>query len=163
MLKVILALLVLSQVASAEPFNSKRSNPRPEQLSPDRLDHSRTSTKHQEPIHREQHESYGEALITYYWPGEAGGRYDRDGERLHDGVAAVDYRVIPFGRHFHLTGHGRCLDLVAKDCGGSAVLSKKAARQRGLSVSCVVDVWVSSQREAMERESEWPSVMHIEL
>lgn len=97
------------------------------------------------------------AIITYYWPGEAGGKYDCDGNVCHRGVAAVDFDVIPKGKKLNI---GNSFNVVASDCGGSAIISRKAAHERGLHCP-VIDVWVHSESEARELESRLPRVVSV--
>lgn len=97
------------------------------------------------------------AIVTFYWPGEAGGRYDCDGDKLHKGIAAVDFDVFPKGTVLNLSNR---FTVIAKDCGGRAIISRKAAHERG--VHCpVIDVWVRSEYEARNTENKLPSIVLV--
>jgi hypothetical protein len=95
-----------------------------------------------------------QAVVTFYWPGEDGGRRACDGKVLEHGDAAVNFDQIPKGSAVKLKGCNGTLNVTANDCGGSAVMSRRAARERGFFGAIVVDVWASSQRSAREMESE---------
>jgi len=93
-----------------------------------------------------------QAVVTFYWPGEDGGRYSCDGKRLSDGDAAVNFNQIPQGAHLTLQGCNGSMDVTANDCGGSAVIARKAAHERGFDSALVIDVWAPNQATAREME-----------
>jgi len=99
------------------------------------------------------HATERKAVVTFYWPGEDGGRYSCDGARLHEGDAAVDFDYVPKGTRLTLIGSNGIMHVTARDCGGRDVISRKAARERHVH-AMVVDVWAPSKRVAMLKESE---------
>ena len=91
----------------------------------------------------------GLARVTAYWPGEdryTTRRQSATGVRLRLGFCAVDSRIIPYGSLVTITGLGSYL---AVDT-GSAVISRKAARESGHSraerSALVVDIFFPSRR-----------------
>lgn len=97
------------------------------------------------------------AVITFYWPGEIGGRFDCDGNKLYRGIAAVDFDVIPKNSRLNI---GNKFNVVASDCGGRSIINRKAARARGWHCP-VIDVWVHSKREAMSLEGSMPKLVRV--
>lgn len=91
------------------------------------------------------------AVVTFFWPGEDGGRTNCDGKMLKSGDAAVDFNKIPKGASLTISGTHGSFSAVASDCGGSDVISRKAARKRG-SNALVIDIWVRSRAEAQRLE-----------
>jgi 3D (Asp-Asp-Asp) domain-containing protein len=89
------------------------------------------------------------ARVTVYWAGEGSGqRAASNGARLHNGNCAVDPHKIPFGSQV-IFDDASC---VAVDT-GSAVISRKAARECGRNVreqnALVIDRYFESKTEAM--------------
>ena len=91
-----------------------------------------------------------QAVVTFYWPGEIGGRYSTDGAMLRNGDAAVDYNSVPKGTKLKLVGHSGTMQVVAADHGGRDVISRKAAHGLGSDVM-VIDVWVKSASVARSK------------
>ena len=89
------------------------------------------------------HAAEPQAMVTFYWPGEMGGKYGSDGALLRNGDAAVDFSHVPKGTKLKLIGQSGTMQIVATDRGGRDVISRKAARERGSDVM-VIDVWVKS-------------------
>jgi 3D domain len=92
------------------------------------------------------------ARVTVYWP-EEGDYYTRSrrsssGVHLRDGHCAVDPKVIPYGTVVRIPGIG---PVVAVDT-GSAVISRRAARQAGRTReqrnAIVIDVFCSTRAQA---------------
>jgi 3D (Asp-Asp-Asp) domain-containing protein len=99
------------------------------------------------------------AVVTFFWTGEDGSRFDCDGDRLHQGIAAVDFNVIPKGSVLNINN---TFVVVAKDQGGSAVISRKAAHERGC--NCVIiDIWEPSKAKAMSDEAKLPKVVLVSI
>lgn len=98
------------------------------------------------------------AVPTFYWPGEVGSRYDCDGNKLHSGIAAVDFDRINKNSVLNIGG---ILTVVAKDCGGRDVISCKAARERGLGRLPVIDIWAPSEEAAMRMAEKLPNVVTV--
>jgi hypothetical protein len=90
------------------------------------------------------------AVLTYYWPGEAGGRYSVDGVKLRPGDAAVDFNAVPKGTRLQLVGREGTVNVIAIDRGGQDVLTRKAAKAFGSGV-LVIDIWVSCASEGRSR------------
>jgi len=99
------------------------------------------------------------AVITFFFPSEVGGKYDCDGDRLHEGIAAVDFNYIPKGSVLNISNK---MKVLAKDCGGRDVIHRKAARLRGFNV-LVIDVWVSSKRKAEALAVLFPRIVDVVL
>jgi hypothetical protein len=99
------------------------------------------------------------ARITAYWPGEdyyTTRRRSATGIRLRFGFCAVDSSVIPYGSLVTIYGLGTYL---AVDT-GSAVISRKAARESGQSwqerSALVVDLFFPSRRAGEHFAREGP-------
>jgi 3D (Asp-Asp-Asp) domain-containing protein len=97
------------------------------------------------------------ARVTAYWPGEdyfTNRHLSATGVRLRRGFCAVDAAIIPYGSMVHISGLGSFL---AMDT-GSAVISRKAARESGHTwaerSAMVIDLFFPSRRagEAFSRE-----------
>src|SRR5450631_2587725 len=91
-----------------------------------------------------------QAIVTFFWPGEIGGRYSTDGAMLRNGDAAVDFNSVPKGTKLKLVGHSGTMQIVAADHGGRDVISRKAAHGLGSDVM-VIDVWVKSASVARSK------------
>ena len=92
-----------------------------------------------------------QAIVTFYWPGEMGGRFSSDGQLLRNGDAAVDFNSVPKGTELKLVGHSGTMQIVAADHGGRDVISRKAAHGLGSNV-IVIDVWVKSASVARSKK-----------
>src|SRR5207245_10514505 len=92
------------------------------------------------------------ARITVYWPGEGQLRAYSNGARLRAGHCAVDPKRIPFGSRV-LVPDATC---TAVDS-GPAVVSRKAARMTGRTISqrnaIVIDRFFESKEAALSWES----------
>jgi 3D (Asp-Asp-Asp) domain-containing protein len=102
------------------------------------------------------------ARITVYWPGEGQLRACSNGERLRSGHCAVDPKRIPFGSRV-LFPDAAC---IAVDS-GPAVVSRKAARVAGRTVSqrnaIVIDRFFESKEAALSWESRHPHFMTVRV
>jgi 3D (Asp-Asp-Asp) domain-containing protein len=100
------------------------------------------------------------ARITVYWPGEGQLRACSNGARLRAGHCAVDPKRIPYGSHV-VFQDATC---VAVDS-GPAVVSRKAARVTGRSVSqrnaVVIDRFFESREAALAWERSHPHFMTV--
>src|SRR3989442_3322661 len=92
------------------------------------------------------------ARITVYWPGEGQLRACSNGARLRAGHCAVDPKRIPYGSHV-VFPDATC---TAVDS-GPAVVSRKAARMTGRTISqrnaIVIDRFFESKEAALSWES----------
>jgi 3D (Asp-Asp-Asp) domain-containing protein len=102
------------------------------------------------------------ARITVYWPGEGQLRACSNGARLRSGHCAVDPKRIPFGSRV-LFPDAAC---IAVDS-GPAVVSRKAARVAGRTVSqrnaIVIDRFFESKEAALSWESSHPHFMTVRV
>jgi 3D (Asp-Asp-Asp) domain-containing protein len=102
------------------------------------------------------------ARITVYWPGEGQLRACSNGARLRAGHCAVDPKRIPFGSRV-LFSDATC---TAVDS-GPAVVSRKAARVTGRTVSqrnaIVIDRFFESKEAALAWESRHPHFMTVRV
>jgi len=102
------------------------------------------------------------ARITVYWPGEGQLRACSNGARLRAGHCAVDPKRIPYGSHV-VFQDATC---VAVDS-GPAVVSRKAARVTGRSVSqrnaVVIDRFFESREAALAWERSHPHFMTVRV
>ena len=102
------------------------------------------------------------ARITVYWPGEGQLRACSNGARLRAGHCAVDPKRIPYGSRV-LFPDTAC---VAVDS-GPAVVSRKAARVTGHTVSqrnaIVIDRFFESKEAALSWESRHPHFMTVRV
>ena len=102
------------------------------------------------------------ARITVYWPGEGQVRACSNGAKLRAGHCAVDPKRIPFGSRV-LFPDATC---TAVDSGPD-VVSRKAARVIGRTVSqreaIVIDRFFESREAAMEWESSHPHFMTVRV
>jgi hypothetical protein len=102
------------------------------------------------------------ARITVYWPGEGQLRACSNGARLRAGHCAVDPKRIPYGSRV-LFPDTAC---VAVDS-GPAVVSRKAARVTGRTISqrnaIVIDRFFESKEAAMSWESRHPHFMTVRV
>ncbi len=98
------------------------------------------------------------ARITFYYPNEArSGFKSAKGDRLVPWKsAAVCFRTIPYGSKIQIPGIGT---LIAQDT-GSAVISRKAARQQGQNVP-VIDVCVKNRTDMMRMQHEFPMFIEV--
>ena len=102
------------------------------------------------------------ARITVYWPGEGQVRACSNGARLRAGHCAVDPKRIPFGSSV-LFPDAAC---TAVDS-GPAVVSRRAARATGRTVSqrnaIVIDRFFESKEAALSWESTHPHFMTVRV
>ena len=102
------------------------------------------------------------ARITVYWPGEGQLRACSNGARLRAGHCAVDPKRIPYGSHV-LFPDATC---IAVDS-GPAVVSRKAARVTGRTISqrnaIVIDRFFESKEAALSWESRHPHFMTVRV
>jgi len=102
------------------------------------------------------------ARITVYWPGEGQLRACSNGARLRAGHCAVDPKRIPYGSHV-LFPDATC---IAVDS-GPAVVSRKAARVTGRTISqrnaIVIDRFFESKEAALSWESRHPHFMTLRV
>ena len=102
------------------------------------------------------------ARITVYWPGEGQLRACSNGARLRAGHCAVDPKRIPFGSRV-LFPDAAC---TAVDS-GPAVVSRRAARATGRTVSqrnaIVIDRFFESKEAALSWESMHPHFMTVRV
>jgi len=91
-----------------------------------------------------------QAIVTFYWPGEMGGRLSSDGATLRDGDAAVDFNFVPKGTALKLVGSKGIMQITAVDHGGRNIMNRKAANGLGSDVM-VIDVWVKSASVARSK------------
>jgi 3D (Asp-Asp-Asp) domain-containing protein len=102
------------------------------------------------------------ARITVYWPGEGQLRACSNGARLRAGHCAVDPKRIPFGSHV-VFPDATC---TAVDS-GPAVVSRKAARMTGRTISqrnaIVIDRFFESKEAALSWESRHPRFMTVRI
>jgi 3D (Asp-Asp-Asp) domain-containing protein len=105
------------------------------------------------------------ARVTAYWASE-GDYYTRHGIsstgiRLHDGLCAVDPRIIPYGSVVDIAGIGKYL---AVDT-GSAVISREAAREAAHTSSernaLVIDLYFESRADGENFASTAPKYASI--
>lgn len=102
------------------------------------------------------------ARITVYWPGEGQLRACSNGARLRSGHCAVDPKRIPYGSRV-LFPDAACLAVDS----GPAVISRKAARLTGQTVSqrnaIVIDRFFESKEAALSWERNHPHFMTIRV
>src|SRR5467141_14942 len=102
------------------------------------------------------------ARITVYWPGEGQVRACSNGARLRAGHCAVDPKRIPFGSRV-LFPDATC---TAVDS-GPAVVSRKAARMTGRTISqrnaVVIDRFFESKEAALSWERSHPHFMTVRV
>src|SRR6184192_965251 len=102
------------------------------------------------------------ARITVYWPGEGQLRACSNGARLRAGHCAVDPKRIPFGSRV-LFPDATCIDVDS----GPAVVSRKAARVTGRTISqrnaIVIDRFFESKEAALSWESRHPHFMTVRV
>src|SRR5437899_6756134 len=102
------------------------------------------------------------ARITVYWPGEGQLRACSNGARLRAGHCAVDPKRIPFGSRV-LFPDATC---TAVDS-GPAVVSRKAARMTGRTISqrnaVVIDRFFESKEAALSWESRHPHFITVRV
>jgi 3D (Asp-Asp-Asp) domain-containing protein len=102
------------------------------------------------------------ARITVYWPGESQLRACSNGARLRAGHCAVDPKRIPFGSRV-LFPDATC---TAVDS-GPAVVSRKAARMTGRTISqrnaIVIDRFFESKEAALSWESRHPHFITVRV
>ena len=102
------------------------------------------------------------ARITVYWPGEGQVRACSNGARLRGGHCAVDPKRIPFGSRV-LFPDATC---TAVDS-GPAVVSRKAARMTGRTISqrnaVVIDRFFESKETALSWESRHPHFITVRV
>src|SRR5438105_2919844 len=102
------------------------------------------------------------ARITVYWPGEGQLRACSNGARLRAGHCAVDPKRIPFGSRV-LFPDATC---TAVDS-GPAVVSRKAARMTGRTISqrnaIVIDRFFESKEAALSWESRHPHFITVRV
>ncbi|MES2309265.1 MAG: hypothetical protein V4507_10450 [Verrucomicrobiota bacterium] len=105
-------------------------------------------------------ESTFKARITFYYPNEArSGFRSAKGDRLVPWKsAAVCFRTIPYGSKIKVPGIGT---LIAQDT-GSAVISRKAARQQGQNVP-VIDVCVASKADMDRMQRDFPMFVDVQV
>jgi 3D (Asp-Asp-Asp) domain-containing protein len=102
------------------------------------------------------------ARITVYWPGEGQLRACFNGARLRAGHCAVDPKRIPYGSHV-VFPDATC---TAVDS-GPAVVSRKAARMTGRTISqrnaIVIDRFFESKEAALSWESRHPHFITVRV
>src|SRR5438876_9941091 len=102
------------------------------------------------------------ARITVYWPGEGQLRACSNGARLRAGHCAVDPKRIPYGSRV-LFPDATC---TAVDS-GPAVVSRKAARMTGRTISqrnaIVIDRFFESKEAALSWESRHPHFITVRV
>jgi 3D (Asp-Asp-Asp) domain-containing protein len=107
------------------------------------------------------HEESVLARVTSYWTGE-GSKFASTGRRLHSGDCAVDPKRIPYGSKVIFPDRA----CTAVDT-GPAVISRKAARACGRTVSqlkaIVVDRFFETRREAIAWTSTHPHFMTLQI